>query len=88
MLLAQEKGHDVYTKVADSKCKIAQDWWEKNQSVWQKVRDQWEMVFIKNKDLTLEKKVDNQPLFMKLFELSPNATNEEVAKIIASYIIK
>jgi len=88
MLLAEEKGHDVYTKVDDSKCKVAQEWWKKNQSVWKKVRDQWEVVFAKKKDLTLEKKVDNQPLFMKLFELKPNATREEVVKLIESYITK
>lgn len=88
VLLAQEKGHDVYTKVDDSKCKIAQDWWKKNNLVWKKVRDQWEMVFLKNKDLTLEKKVDNQPLYMKLFGLKPDASREEVAKIIESYITK
>ena len=88
VLLAQEKGHDVYTKVDDSKCKIAQEWWKKNNLVWKKVRDQWEMVFLKNKNLTLEKKVDNQPLFMKLFDLKPEASKEEVAKIIESYITK
>lgn len=88
VLLAQEKGHDVYTKVDDSKCKIAQEWWKKNNLVWKKVRDQWEMVFLKNKDLTLEKKVDNQPLYMKLFALKPEASKEEVAKIIDSYITK
>ena len=87
-LLAQEKGHDVYTKVDDSKCKIAQEWWKKNNLVWKKVRDQWEIVFAKKKDLSLEKKVDNQPLYMKLFELKPDASKEEVAKIIESYITK
>lgn len=88
VLLAQEKGHDVYTKVDDSKCKIAQDWWKKNNVVWKKVRDQWEIVFLKNKDLTLEKKVDNQPLYMKLFGLKPDASREEIAKIIESFITK
>jgi hypothetical protein len=88
VLLAQEKGHDVYTKVEDSKCKIAQDWWEKNNSVWKKVRDQWEIIFLKNRTLSLEKKVDNQFLFMKLFELKPDATREDVNKIIDSYIVK
>ena len=52
------------------------------------MRDQWEMVFLKNKDLTLEKKVDNQPLFMKLFDLKADASKEEIAKIIESYISK
>ncbi len=88
IVLAQEKGYDVYTKVDDSKCKIAQDWWKKNNLVWKKVREQWELVFLKNNDLTLEKKVDNQPLYMKLFGLKPEASREEVAKVIESYITK
>ncbi|WP_395046304.1 DUF6607 family protein [Flavobacterium sp.] len=88
VLLAQEKGHDVYTKVEDSKCKIAQDWWKKNNSVWKKVRDQWEIIFLKNKTLSLEKKVDDQFLFMKLFDLKSDATREDVNKIIDSYIVK
>ena len=88
VLLAQEKGYDVYTKVDDFKCKIAQEWWKKNYTVWKKVRDKWELVFLKNKDLTLEKKVDNQPLYMKLFALKPDASREEVAKVIESFISK
>ncbi|RXR18294.1 hypothetical protein EQG63_08470 [Flavobacterium amnicola] len=87
VLLAQEKGHDVYTKVADSKCKLAQDWWAKNNTVWKKVRDKWEIVFSKNKNLSLHKTVDKQPLFMSLFELKPDDSREEVNKIIDSYII-
>lgn len=88
VLLAEEKGHDLYKKVDDSKCKVAQEWWKKNNSVWKKVRDQWEIVFAKKKDLTLEKKVDNLPLFMKLFELKPDATREEIVKVLESYITK
>ena len=87
ILLAQEKGHDVYTKVADSKCKLAQDWWVKNNAVWKKVRDKWEIVFSKNKDISLHKTVEKQPLFMNLFGLKPDASSEEVNKIIDSYII-
>jgi hypothetical protein len=88
VLLAQEKGHDVYTKVEDSKCILAQNYWKKNNAIWKKVRDQWEIIFLKNRTLSLEKKVDNQFLFMKLFELKPDATREDVNKIIDSYIVK
>lgn len=88
VLLAQEKGHDVYTKVADSKCKAAQDWWKENNQLWKKVRDKWETVFSQNKNLNLEKTVDKQPLFMTLFDLKPDTSKEEINKIIDSYIIK
>ena len=88
VLLAQEKGIDIYTKVEDGKCKLAQDFWEKNYTIWKKVRDKWEIVFDKNKSLSLEKLVDNQPLFIKLFALSPDASKEDVDKIIDSYVVK
>ena len=88
VLLAQEKGHDVYTKVEDSKCILAQNYWRKNNSLWKKIRDNWELVFSKDKDLSLEKMVDNKPLYIKLFELKPDASREEINKIIDSYIIK
>src|SRR5690606_13219502 len=53
VLLAQEKGLNIYTKVADSKCKAAQDWWEQNQSNWAKVRAKWDKVFSRKSDLEL-----------------------------------
>ena len=86
VLLAQEKGMDLYTKVADSKCKLAQDYWKKNNALWQKVRDKWETVFNKNNTLTLEKTVDKKPLFVKLFALKPDASKQEVDAIIDSFI--
>ena len=88
VLLAQEKGLDLYNKVDDSKCKLAQDFWRKNYAVWKKVRDKWEIVYDKNNSLSLEKSVDNQPLFVKLFALKPEASGEEVDKIIDSYVVK
>ncbi len=87
-LLAQEKGHDVYIKVADSRCKAAQDWWAISNPLWKTVRDKWKTVFEKDTNLSLQKVVDNQPLFMKLFSLKPDTSKEEIIKIIDSYIIK
>lgn len=87
-LLAQEKGHDVYTKVDDSKCITAQKWWATNHKLWKIVRDKWATVYGNNKNLSLEKAVDKQPLFMKLFDLKPDTSKEEVSKIIDSYIVK
>jgi hypothetical protein len=87
-LLAQEKGFDVYTKVDDSKCAVGQNWWSKNKQLWSKVRAKWNSEFAKNKDLVLNKSVDRRPLFMYLFELKPDATQEEVNTIIDKFIVK
>ncbi len=88
VLLAQEKGVDVYTKVDDSKCQLGQIWWKNNQLLWKKVRNKWDSIFDKNQNLTLRKSVDNKPLFTKLFMLLPSATQEEVDKIIDSFVVK
>lgn len=88
VLLAQEKGHDVYTKVDNSKCVLAQNYWNKNKELWKKVRAKWSQVFMESKDLNLRKKVDNKALYSKLFDLKPEASAEEINAIIDSFIIK
>lgn len=88
VLLAQEKGHDVYTKVPDSKCALAQNYWKKNAGLWKNVRNKWADIFDRKKDLSLNKKVDKQPLYMKLFSLKPEATKEEISTIIDSYVVQ
>lgn len=85
-VLAEEKGHDVYTKVADSKCAAGQKYWTENKAMWKNVRDKWATVFARNKDLNLYNKIEGQSLFMKLFDLKPTATKAETDKIIDSYV--
>lgn len=88
VLLAKEKGFDTYTKVDDSKCVITQNYWKKNALIWQKVRDKWETVFVKDKDFVMKIASDKKPLFMKLFDLKPDATTETVNGIIDEYVTK
>lgn len=87
VLLAQEKGLDTYTKVDDSKCKLAQQYWTKNKNIWEKVRTKWETFFSKNKDLSLQRTVDGKPLYEYLFDLKPDATQAQIDKIIDSFIV-
>lgn len=88
IVLAQEKGIDTYTKVEDSKCIAAQNWWKDNNGLWKNVRTKWQTIFAENKDLTLEKKVSNKPLYSLLFDLKPTATKTETDAIIDSFIVK
>ncbi len=88
VLLAQEKGYDVYTKVEDSKCKVAQNYWAKNKEIWKKVRAKWDVVYGKDKDLSLEKSVAGKPIYSYLFDLKPEATQQQVDKIIDDFIVK
>lgn len=86
-LLAQEKGYNTYTKVADSKCEAAQKWWKENQEFWKKVRTKWEAEFSKNNDIKLLAELDGMPLYMHLQKLKPNASQDEINKVIDSFIV-
>ncbi|MFK7030897.1 DUF6607 family protein [Flavobacterium oreochromis] len=85
-LLAEEKGYDVYRKIDDSKCILAQNYWKKNNTLWKNIRNKWTSIFNQNKDLILKK--EKQPLFTKLFELKPEASSEEISNIIDTYVTK
>ena len=86
VVLAQEKGLDIYTKVDDSKCQAAQKWWSENKALWKNVRSKWDIVFAQNKDLNLQEKVEKKTLFSHLFKLKPDATKAESDAIIDSFL--
>lgn len=85
VLLAQEKGYNTYVKVDDSKCKAAQEYWAKESAKWALVRAKWDQVFARNKNLSLEDKVDNKVLFKYLFDDSYN-TAESINTLIESFV--
>lgn len=86
IILAEEKGFDIYKKVDDSKCKAAHKYWKDYAAMWKNVRAKWQTIFDRDKDLNLQAKVDGQSLFMHLFELKPEATKAETDKIIDSFV--
>ena len=75
-VLAHEKGYSTYTKVPDSECKAAVDWWDKNGYKWKMVRDKWDIIYSSNKDLTLKPTVDDKKLYSYLFSPSIDEKNE------------
>ena len=87
VILAKEKGYNTYKKVDDSRCKAAADWWVANQNKWQLVRNKWSEIYGRNKDLTLETKVDNKPLYKHLFTDEVNK-EQEMNTIIESFVKK
>lgn len=86
-LLAQEKGYNTYTKVDDSKCEAAQKWWNENKDFWKKVRTKWDVEFAKNKDLKLKSESNGKPLYVHLQALKSTATQDEINKVIDSFIV-
>ncbi len=87
VLLAKEKGYNTYVKVDDSKCKAAADWWVKHQEKWSLVRKKWNTIYSKNKNLTLETKVDNKALYKHLFA-DEITKDDEIAEVIESFVKK
>ncbi len=58
ILLAQEKGRNVYTKVDDQKCQSAQDWWTKNHEQWDINRSEWNDKLAQNENLDLREQYE------------------------------
>lgn len=87
VLLAQEKGYNVYTKVADEKCKTAKNWWINNNKFWAKVRTSWDAIYNRTGELTLRKSIDKQPLFMHFYSLEKeNAKRSDISTLLQKFI--
>ncbi|MFY0593141.1 DUF6607 family protein [Roseivirga sp.] len=76
-LLAEEKGWNTYTKVDDSECKDAQDWWQNNKRYWSDVRVVWNQVFATKETLTFKNKVDEKRLYEEIFALGDKIAGSE-----------
>lgn len=87
VLLAQEKGYNVYKKVDESKCKAAADWWQKNHNKWQLVRNKWDEVFTRKQDLSLHNKVKNKNLYKYLFS-EEYSDQPKIEEVIESFVKK
>ena len=87
-LLAQEKGYNVYTKVADEKCALASNWWEDNKLFWTEVKAAWDEVYATNGRLQLLKKVDDKPFYKHLAKLEEaGADRNEISTLIQKFIV-
>ncbi|WP_091268066.1 DUF6607 family protein [Gillisia sp. Hel1_33_143] len=88
VILAKEKGYNTYVKVDDSKCAAAAQWWKDNDNKWALVRAKWDEVFGRDKDLVLEEKVDNKPLYKFLFEEEGYEKEAQIDEVIESFVKK
>jgi hypothetical protein len=88
IVLAKEKGYNTYVKVDDSKCAAASQWWKDKDQKWAIVRAKWDEVYGRNKDLVLEEKVDNKPLYKFLFEEEGYEKEAEIDEVIESFVKK
>ncbi len=68
-ILAQEKGFNIYKKVADSKCAVAAAWWKEHGSFWNAIRLSWDEVLKGKTTVKLLPKVDGQPMWQHMDQL-------------------
>ena len=87
IIVAKEKGYNVYKKVADSRCQAAAKWWKENNEKWVLVRNKWDEVFARNTNLSLKPKVANKALYKHLFTDDYQAVND-INTIIESFVNK
>lgn len=86
VIIAEEKGHNTYVKVDDSKCKAAQEYWKENHEKWALVRHKWNEVFARDKDLILEDKVDNKVLFKYILDDDNYKTSAQIDPVIDAFV--
>lgn len=93
--IASEKGWNTYTRVQDSQCQLAMDWWKSNKAYWADVRAIWNEVFASKKTLVLDMKVDKKIMYQRLFDIGDSMSGDaydslksrrEIRKIIQLHI--
>ena len=85
VLIAKEKGYNTYTRVDDTRCAAAANWWNVNTNKWATVRLKWEEVYDREKDLSLEAKVNNMALYKHLFD-DAITQEEQINLLIESFV--
>lgn len=69
-LLTAEKGINTYEKVDNSRYDAAKLKWEQSNKFWQDVRIIWDEIFKQNKNISLNRKVNDKLLYEVLFDMS------------------
>lgn len=87
VILAKEKGLNIYEKVSNTRCKAAEDWWKLNAEKWSFVRNKWDQIFAIKKDLELKDKVDNKVLFNHL-SAEEVISSEQIEAVIDTFVIR
>ena len=68
-VLVWEKGRNKYTKVDDSRCSAAAEWWKNNRQYWVDVREVWNEIMEENDYINIAVKAENKHLYERLFRL-------------------
>ena len=86
VIIASEKGFNKYTRVDESKCNAAIDWWGENKVKWSFVLDKWNSIYSQKENISLRKSIENKPLFSFLFDENI-VDKDEIGLIIDKFVI-
>ena len=86
MIIANEIGFSPYKKVNDKRCNPAREWWNTKQSKWNSVREEWEKIYVLQKDISVKKKVDGMFLYEHLMFTNNYEENETHGPLISSFL--
>jgi len=95
-VLVWEKGLNTYTKVNDSLCAPARRWWSEHKTYWRDVRLVWNDILADEAYINIQKEIEGQKLWQKLFALGDQyaetkkyrskAAQEAIREAIAPYL--
>lgn len=88
VVIAEEKGHNTYTKVEDARCIVAQDYWKEHQEYWSKVRSSWNNQLATHQDFEMKSRIKGKALYKYLFSLDTTTPQDSINTIIENFIIK
>lgn len=77
-VIVGEKGLNTYDRVDESKCATAKEWWEQHQQFWALVRKNWDALYATSSSITLQKKINNEPLYKAMMTLEKKAYDKEL----------
>lgn len=87
-IVAQEKGYNIYTKVPDSKCAAAANWWKQHGSFWNTVRSSWDELLQHKVSVKLLTNVDGRTLSQQLDQLEKANSGEAERRAKAIAILR
>lgn len=79
-LLVEEKGHNIYKRIAESECAAAKEYWEKNEVYWGKVRKVWADYISSVNTISLKTKIDGKMLHENLNNLAKDYISGKIAE--------
>ena len=97
--LVMEKGLNIYKKVADKRCQVAQNWWTPERAtVWSAVRQSWENIMADKSYIKIAPMLNGMVLWQSLFAMETEvlqsstqdlygASLEKATNIINSYLV-